>query len=265
VSRHLLEIRESLRSDRPRTGPNDLEDALYPLERLLSPLEFPHGAAALAELRIAVDADGRPVPAVATNEKLARAVRVHLGLELDAAQLRPRLEALEATLYRRAREALVSAGPSAPEMQAAARKALFQPGACDAPPERVAICGLMSALADQPEAARLALMHDDVLLALAAVSPAPPPRTRLICAPDDDVVGALERSSLERPVVALGVALAIELMVRNDDVDGLSGWLGDAPLDFVERAFDARRQSAPARPGALHLETLATSAAPRSN
>ena len=49
VSKHLLEIRESLRSSGPPTGPLDLDVALYPLERILAPLEYPRGSAAIAQ------------------------------------------------------------------------------------------------------------------------------------------------------------------------------------------------------------------------
>ena len=42
--KHLLEIRDSLQRRAPRTGPPDLDVALYPLERLLAPTRVPAGA-----------------------------------------------------------------------------------------------------------------------------------------------------------------------------------------------------------------------------
>src|SRR5258707_521272 len=54
ASKHLLEIRDSLRAGQPRTGPPDLDVALYPLERLLAPLQFPHASAAIAQVRVAL-------------------------------------------------------------------------------------------------------------------------------------------------------------------------------------------------------------------
>jgi hypothetical protein len=254
VSRHLLEIRASLRSERPRTGPDDVEAALYPLERLLAPLQFPRGAAALAELRVALDADPRAAPAIATAPRIARSVRVHLGLDVDPGGLVPRLQRLEAGLYEQAQRAAASADGTKADALAAARQLLFVEGPCppvpesrvrswSPPPERAAICGLVGVITERPVAAAIVALHDDVALALAAVTEAPPPRTRLLCAPSGDVVDGLERSARERPVVALGVALAVERLVAGgsageSDVDARArAWqrLGEAPLDVVDR------------------------------
>jgi hypothetical protein len=89
-----------------------------------------------------------------------------------------------------------------------------------------------------------------VLLSLAAVVSAPPPRTELLSHPADDVVDALERMARERPVVALGVALAAELVYRGPSPeDRVRTWraLGEAPLDVVARELD--RPQGPAGPG----------------
>ncbi|MCL2448964.1 MAG: hypothetical protein FWD17_08465, partial [Polyangiaceae bacterium] len=257
ISRHLLEIRDSLRSDRPRTGPVDLDEALYPLERLLAPLQFPRGAAAIAEVRIALDADRRTVPALATPDRIQHGVRVYLGLEVDAPALPASLEALEAALYERAKRA-VAAAPSGPP---AAHTPLFVDAECGAPPERVAICGLQASLAGQPVETRLVVLHDDVLLALAAVTRAPPPRTRLLSGPDDDVIGSLERAARERPIVALGVALAADILVRYEDVNGLNGWSGDAPLDLVVHALDEQRSGRTARGADIRFDAIAAKGA----
>jgi hypothetical protein len=112
------------------------------------------------------------------------------------------------------------------------------------PPERAAICGVLRALVEDPPAAIVAL-HDDVILAIAAVDRSPPPRTGLLSKPDDEVVDSLRRGARERPVVALGVALAAELLYRDVTREGaqprLLAWsaLGEAPLDIVSREIDA--------------------------
>jgi hypothetical protein len=259
IARHLLEIRDSLRGERPRTGPNDLDEALYPLERLLAPLQFPRGAAAIAEVRIAVDADRRAVPPLTTRERLEREVKVYLGVDVDPAALPERFEALERSLYERATEAAKGAKgvadvPTKPAR--ATRSLLFTESPCGSPPERAAICGLASALAGQSPNGKLAVLHDDVLLAIASVSRSPPPRTRLLSGPDDDVVDATERAARERPIVAIGLALAAELIVRYEDVDGLDGWSGDAPLDLVERAFVERRGHESATSGEIRFADI---------
>jgi hypothetical protein len=83
-------------------------------------------------------------------------------------------------------------------------------------------------------------LHDDLLLALSALMTSPPPRTTLLSKPDDDQVDALRRMARERPVVALGPALAASLLFGDDpatDDARLRAWLslGEAPLDVVER------------------------------
>jgi hypothetical protein len=84
-----------------------------------------------------------------------------------------------------------------------------------------------------------------VLLAAAAVTSSPPPRTGLLCHPDDDVVDALRRTSRERPTMAIGVALAAEIIYgtngTGDPESRLRAWraLGEAPLDVVARELGA--------------------------
>ena len=85
------------------------------------------------------------------------------------------------------------------------------------PPERAAICGALQALTEEGAAtAALVALHDDVLLARAAVEAAPPARTGLLSHPEDDVVDALQRRARERPVAVLGVALAAEILFADD-------------------------------------------------
>ncbi len=252
VSRHLLEIRESLRDPAPRTGPPDLDVALYPLERLLAPPEFPRGSAAIAQVRMAIDADMRRVPRVEDAERLAAAIRVHLGVDVDVATLPGRLQKLEASLRERARSAVEAAGPDARRaVEARARELLLAEHPCPAvpdtrvramppPPERACACGVLRALTEEPlPAAAVVALHDDVLLSLAALLPAPPPRTGLLSRPPDDQVDELLRRARERPVLVLGAALAADLVYgqeRGAD-ERLARWraLGEAPLDVVAR------------------------------
>lgn len=251
VSQHLLEIRDSLRDTaRPRAGPPDLDEALYPLERLLAPPQFPKGSAAIAALRMALDEDMRAIPKLQDPARIARAAKVHLGIDVDPAAMPARLERIEARLRDLASRALKS-GSERPAIEARARELLMPQRPCPAvpdsrvrsmapPPERAAICGTLRALTeeDRPAAALVAL-HDDVLLAFSAVVATPPPRTGLLSHPEDDVVDALERMGRERPVVVLGVALAAEILYGPPSgADGrLRSWraLGEAPLDIVAR------------------------------
>jgi hypothetical protein len=251
VSKHLLEVRASLREGRALTGPTDLDAALYPLERLLAPLDYPRGAAAIAQVRVALDEDMRAVPPIASSEKVARAVKTHLGVAVDPATLRPRLDRVEARLRDLAAQALTDSGGERRNVEARARALLFLERPCPEvpasrvrstapPPERAAICGVLRALADEPIPAIVAL-HDDVLLAIAAVDRAPPPRTLLLSKPENELVDSLRRAARERPVVALGVALAAELLYSAGDAAAaqarLKLWraLGEAPLDVVAR------------------------------
>jgi hypothetical protein len=256
MARHLLEIRESLKAKAPRLGPPDLDVALYPLERLLAPTAFPRASAAIAEVRIALDADMRAVPKLRDPKEVAAAAKVHLGVELDMGGLPVRLARLEARLRDEAGRAMDEAGPDARRgIEAQARGLLLIEQPCPPvpdsrvrsmapPPERAGVCGLLHALSDEgAPAAGVVAAHDDVLLALAAVVAAPPARTGLLSHPDDDVVDALERRARERPVGVLAVAVAAEMLFgKPGTAERLAAWraLGEAPLDVVERETSAR-------------------------
>ncbi len=256
VSKHLLEIRDSLRHGPPRTGPLDLDVELYPLERLLAPLQFPRGSAAIAELRVGLDQDMRAVPPLVLPERVAFGVKVHLGVAVDAESLAARFQSTAARLTELASGALAASGPRRPAIEARARELLLVERPCPAvpgtrvrsmgpPPERAAICGILRALMEEPvQTAALVALHDDVLLAAAAVTADPPPRTGLLSHPEDDRVDALRRTARERPVPAIGVALAAELLYANSDSEArLRSWrsLGEAPLDVVERELAGAR------------------------
>jgi hypothetical protein len=244
-------MRDSLRAHPPE-GPLDLDVALYPLERLLAPLQFPRGSAAIAELRVGLDSDTRPVPSLVAPERIARGAKIHLGVVLDPSTLLARLEQTEARLRDVAGRALDTSGDARAAMEARARRLLLAEGPCPAvgatrvrsmspPPERAAICGAVRALAEDPGAALVAL-HDDVLLAFSAIATAPPARTLLLSHPEDDVVDALRRAARERPLPVIGVALAAELLYAGDGAeDRIRAWsaLGEAPLDVVARELHA--------------------------
>jgi hypothetical protein len=254
VGARLLELRDALRQHRPRSGPPDLDVALYPLERLLAPLVFPRGSAAIAQLRVALDEDMRTVPPIDVPERVVREAKVHLGVSIDPGALPARFAQAAARLADLASAALDASGSARPTIEARARELLFVEGWCPAvggsrvrsmapPPERAAICGAIRALTEEPAPALVAL-HDDLLLAAAAVTTSPPPRTGLLSHPDDDVVDGLRRTARERPVLAIGLALAADLLYGTDGADArLRAWrgLGDAPLDVVARELSAAR------------------------
>ncbi|HZU84466.1 MAG TPA: hypothetical protein VE987_16165 [Polyangiaceae bacterium] len=250
VSKHLLEIRDSLRESRPRTGPTDLDMALYPLERLLAPMQFPRGSAAIAEVRMTLDDDMRAVPPVDMPDRIAREAKLHLGVTVDPSGLRARLERIEARLRDLAGLAMAAGGEDRAHIEARARELLLIQRPCPAvsdtrvramapPPEREAICGALRALTEEPSRApAIVALHDDVLLSFAAVVTTPPLRTGLLSHPEGDDIDALARRARERPVMALGVAFAAELLYGSTGTDErLRAWhaLGEAPLDIVER------------------------------
>ena len=253
AAKHLLEIRASLRNSGPRTGPPDLDVALYPLERLLAPLQYPRGAAAIAQVRMALDEDSRATPKVDVGARMAHAIKAHLGLAVDPAAMTERLVRIQ-TRLRDVAEAelqpLDSAARSA--VFSSARELLFVEGACPTaadsrlrsmapPPERAAVCGALRALGDDgTKVAAMVALHDDVLLSFASVTALVPPRARLLSHPPDEVVDSLERMARERPAFALGPALAAEILLGGEG--RLPAWcaFGDAPLDVVARELEAR-------------------------
>jgi hypothetical protein len=255
---HLLAIADSLRAQRTVGGPSDLDEVLYPLERLLAPLEFPKASAALARVRMALD-DARGVPALWSAESIAGATRSHLGTAVDVASLKVRLAGVREQLRGRALTVLAGAGGGRDALEARARNLLFVEGSCPAgagsriraaapPPERAVVCGWLGAASDAASRdAAVVALYDDVSLALAAFDPAPPPRTGLLSRPDNDRVDALRRAARERPVVAVGLAMAAVILYEDPAAADARtrSWasLGDAPLDIV-----AREIGAPVRP-----------------
>jgi hypothetical protein len=249
VSGELRAIGESLRG-LPRTGPVDLDPALNGLERLLVPAKYPKSAAAVAELRVALDQDMRAIPPLQTPERIAHGVKVHLGVDLDPSSLPARLEPIARRLRADVAAWLDGHAAERASLEGRARGLLFADATCPSagtrvgalapPPERAKVCGVLRALAPEqdPHAAILAI-HDEILLALAAVTTSPPPRTRLLSRPDDDAVDAFRREATLRPVPFVAVLLAAEILFAQgaDPDPRVRAWstLGDAPLDVVAR------------------------------
>jgi hypothetical protein len=252
VTDHLHEIRDSLRG-LPRSGPGGLDLALNPLEHILHATEYPKSAAAIAELRVALDEDMRPFPALVAPVRVAVLVKEYLGVTVDASTLAARLEPSIARIHELAVAALDAHADARKATEARARELLFVEGKCPVgpgtrvgaiapPPERALSCGAVRALTEEPmPGAAIVALHDEVLLALAAASTSPPPRTRMLCHPDDDAVDAARREARERPVRFIAVLLAAELLFAPgvDPGPRLAAWraLGDAPFDIVAREF----------------------------
>jgi len=252
VAEHLRQVRGSLRG-LPRTGPGDLDAALNPLEHILRPSEYPKSAAAIAELRVALDEDMRAVPPLVAPDRVAAAAKAFLGVSVDPAGLAARLEPMIGLLRERAGAALDANADARRAIEDRARGLLFvdakcpvvagtRVGAIAPPPERALACGAVRALAEEPTpAAAVVALHDEVLLALSAVTMSPPPRTRLLCHPDDDAVDGFRREARQRPVPFIALMLAAELLFAPgaDEEGRLRAWsaLGDAPLDIVARAL----------------------------
>jgi hypothetical protein len=255
VATHLLEIRESLRDPSPRTGPPDLDVALYPLERLLAPLQYPRGAAAVARLRMALDQDPRAMPKLDSAERIARSMREHLGLGIDLAGMPAQFASLEARLRADAEGGLLPLDEASKRATLGrARELLFAGGGClpvvdspvrsmAPPPERAAICGMLRALSDgTTRLAAVIALHDEVQLSLAAITSATPPRTSLLSQPADEDVDSLRRMARERPAVALGPALAGQIAFSQGVTDArIAAWrdLGEVPLDVLARELGA--------------------------
>ena len=241
----------------PRTGPPDLDVALYPLERLLAPLQYPRGAGGdRAGAHRARRGHARALPSSTSAERITRAVKVHLGLAVDLAALPARLERARGAPARATAAsctALRRRGATRGAARGARRASCSSPSGPCPPVARLARSASMRAAARargrlrRPAAARRrggpprgarGPARRRAALARRGRAASPPPRTGLLSHPDDDDVDALERIARERPVVALGAALAAEIALRGEGVErrGSPAWraLGEAPLDVVD-------------------------------
>lgn len=251
AAKHLLEIRASLRDGAAPSGPPGIDEPLYPLERLLSPMVYAQAAAAIAQLRVGLDEERRPVPRLVAPDRVARGVQVHLGLAVDVAGLPARLRSVADRLGATITPQLAALdGATRTATLEQARHLLLVEASCppvkDAPvrtmappPERAAVCGVLRALSDPSTAlAGAVALHDDALLAVAAVTESTPPRAQLVSAPPSEDVDALQRTARERPVFALGPALAADVVLGGTvDTSRVTAWrdFGEAPLDVVAR------------------------------
>jgi len=254
IARRLLEIRAAIHASPPRAAPSDLEPALFELEKLLVPMQYPRGVAALTSLHEAIDQDERADLAAMPAALLAARVRAHLGVETPLAQIAASLEAVRARIASDVGALTANATPAAREaMEKKARAWLFEEVRCAKiegssvrsaapPPERVAVCGALKTLeraatpGDDRAAALLAL-HDMVVVAQWTIAP-PPPRARvatLAFRVDEELADRMKQLAAARPLVALGAALAIEAAYGADAAARARAILaiGEAPLDVA--------------------------------
>jgi hypothetical protein len=252
LARRLARVRDSVKESRSHAG--DLDDALYGLERLLGPTQYPKAMSVLTELRIAVDASPHAEPTGLSPQELARATKVHLGVSIDPAALKTQLTALEAALRTESEAALHGGRLNYPPLVSLEERMLFGTAECGEhvsgspvrgvlpPPERRPICGFLTLLASPSgEALTLAALHDAVVVAMWGLDPKEPKTgISLLAGEDENHVDALRHLAARRPVGAIGVALALEILRHKGpgEMKGRAGrWLafGEAPLDVVAR------------------------------
>ncbi len=286
LAQRLDQIRASLPGSALSRGALlELDDSLDPLERLALPAELPSSARELARLRVFIG-DTPAAPAGTDAARVGRieaAVKAHLGLSLDAREIRARLETAEKQTRALAKEAVTPADEravarGAEELQlSVGRCAMGEPAtasplrALEPSTERAAICNLLHALRDvhddRARAAALVALHDATVVALWALAlhadGASPERAVASAHPffgaQPEREARLVRFAEARPVAAIGAGLAAELLTRERarrasataaDLRATSKrWLtfGDAPLDVVEREVFAS-VGAPASP-----------------
>ena len=259
AARRLLEVRASFEHTTPRLAPSDLDAALYSLEKLLVPMQFPRSTAALTELHEALDADDRASPTATSPAELAQLAKTHLGVTFSPEGLDAVRARLQSTLDK-VRVLLDASGgkePASEELVKSARRAMYEDAPCAvtdgspmrsaAPPaERAAICGAMRlverASSAGPEAAvALTALHDELLVAMRAL--VAQPRGAYIMGRathgDDEFADRLVHLAGARPMIPLGVGLALEIVYRDPQAAPrvARAWLtlGDAPLDIIER------------------------------
>ena len=284
IARRLLEIGASLKTGRPRTMPSDLQPALFDLERLLVPMQFPRGVAAMTSLHEAIDSDERPELMATAQEILVARLRTHLGVTMPPAQLAAVLEKTRAYVA-----STIAKSPSdeTPAARAAldkkARASLFAVTDCPqvvgsivrgaAPSsEREAICGALQlvervvAAAQSDRAPALVALHDMLVVASWTITP-PPSRARVAALSfraDEEISDTMKHLAAARPLVALAAGYAIALLYAtasfeaspNDAVVRARAWMafGDAPFDVIERELWSRSNaptSSPPPPASL--------------
>jgi hypothetical protein len=260
VARRLLDIGASFKAGKPRATPSDLEPALFDLEKLLVPMQFPRGVAAITSLHAAMDADERPALLAMPPELLAKRMRVHLGLTAPLPEIAAALEAARARVAAAipAETTATMADPNArAPIEQRARELLFNSARCPAvaaspvrsaapPPERAPICAALQAVvtAFGPGDARTAALiavHDMLVVATWTIAP-PPQRTRIATLSfraDEEIADRMRQAAAARPLEVLGAALAIEIAVASlaDAPRLATAWLAlrDVPIDVARR------------------------------
>lgn len=280
LGRKLDQIRSSLAgSALPRGGLLELDDALDPLERIAVPEELPSSAQAIARLRVSL---GETPPASGPDEarrgRIEAGVRAHLGLAIDAKEIRARLERAEGATRAMAKEAVSHADERAVSRRA--QELTLALGRCEASPsasgvramappaERAAICGSLRALHEAADevshAAALVALHDETVVALWALAlhadAVTPERAIASAHPffgaQPEREARLIRFAEARPVAAIGAGLAANLLTRAGTASAADVraagelWLsfGDAPLDVIERELFSSGSPPPASP-----------------
>jgi len=266
IADHLDDIRGSLGTLSTRGALRDLDTALYPLERALPPQQFPKATAALADLRIAMDSNSRPLAELPGVEDLLRRSGTYLGVAVDPVDLDARLTRIATALGVEIARLLpppssLGSGPDSStavqgDIEAQARPLLLVADSCPcegntlmgraAPsPERSGLCGALRALSDdRTRVAALIALHDDIVIARTIVTAGVRVRAELLSHPPSETVEDLLDQARTRPIFVLGTAFAAEIVYGADrSEERLACWrrLGDAPLDIV------RRECSPAR------------------
>ena len=263
VTRRLEEIRLLLRpGSLSALESAELDDSLDPLER-----GAPTAAlAAIAALRVAL-AEIKVSPARAAEpERIARALRLHLGVSGPLAGLGEALQHAESLL--RAEVTLRGRRAASGDLELAESHAQEIVGdgtercvegdprsivrAALPPPERWAACQALAALVaargDIEMLSTLIALHDATaiaLWALAARADGMDPehaneRWRLLAAIPPERQVRILRAAVARPIPAIAAGLAAEMVTRGGVQDApraAAAWrrFGDAPFDLIER------------------------------
>jgi hypothetical protein len=251
VTKRLGAITDALGSVDSKASLADLDGALYPLEHLLRPMEFPKAVGALAELRLAVDRDMRVLPDAWPAERFTRLSKARLGVKLEAAEM-ARLADLAIERLRVQVEAVAPAGARA-EVARRAQAMVFNGAGCDAktesrvramrpPPERAGVRAALCALAGAPDPAALMALHDEVALARSTVAANGHYLVPLYAVDSNDEEGERARTTCAaEPLMAAAVVFAAELLTRGNTAEctaTVAGrWLalGEVPLDVAAR------------------------------
>ncbi len=224
----------------------------------MPPLQFPKATRAIAELRIAMDADPRPLARLPEAADLVRRVRTYIGLTIEPEVMDTRLAraatAVEVELRRQIAPTSDagddSSAPSQTDIEAQARPLVLAAGSCTCvpnarlgcwspSPERSGVCPVLSALTDTAmHTAALVAVHDDVLIARTIIADDVRIRSSLLSHPSSELIDQWVDTAATRPIFALGIALATEFLFASHDSDQrVACWkrLGDVPLDIAER------------------------------